>query len=379
MVDAARDRRKSVVRFGKKPKHPSHATKILIVSDNIPPIAGGAENVAWNLAKTLSERHEVGVLHIEDGKERTDIVGKITLLSLPRVKHALRAYGIFRKGSVLERVRQFAPDIIQYHMPSFLSLALEKDKIPKVLTIHQSKDAEYKTSLKERHLNIYIRRRMEKNVNAVIVTARWAHAYFAERDGITPLQIIPNGVYCDTFKLLAPPSACDRNVLYVGRLEIKKGVREILAAAGEMQDINFIFPSSGSLSGEIEGKNIKNIGFIKDAKELCSLYNTARVCLFPSYGENFPIVGLEALACGRPVLCTRRGFDEYVENGKTGIFLESPAKNEIVKKLRGVIDNADELDRMSRACRERALEFDWKVIAAKYEKLYETLLAGTSN
>jgi glycosyltransferase involved in cell wall biosynthesis len=353
--------------------------KILIVSDNIPPVAGGAENVAWNLAKMLSERHEVGVLHVDDGKDRTDIVGKITLLSLPRVKHALRAYGIFRKGYVLERVRQFAPDIIQYHMPSFLSLALEKEKIPKVLTIHQSKDNEYKTSLKERHLSIYIRRRTEKNVNAVTMTSQWAGKYFAERDGISSFQIIPNGVYCDTFTSHTPPSACDRNVLYVGRLEIKKGVREILSAAGDLPDINFIFPSSGSLSNEIKGKNIKNIGFIRDENELSNLYNTARVCLFPSYGENFPIVGLEALACGRPVLCTRRGFDEYVENGKTGIFLESPAKSEIVEKLLGVIDNPDELDKMSRACRERALEFDWKIIAAQYEKLYETLLSGMSN
>ncbi len=351
--------------------------KILIVSDNIPPIAGGAENVAWNLAKTLSERHDVGVLHIEDGKERADIVGKITLLSLPRVKHALRIYSIFRKGAVLEQVRRFAPDIIQYHMPSFLSLALEREKIPKVLTIHQSKDSEYKTSLKERHLSVYIRRRVEKNVNAVIVTSRWAREYFAERDGITPFQIIPNGVYCDTFKLLTPPSACDRTVLFVGRLEVRKGVREILAAARDLPDINFIFPSSGSLSGEIKGKNVRNIGFIKDASELCRLYNTARVCLFPSYGENFPIVGMEALACGRPVICTRRGFDEYVENGTTGIFLESPTKREIVDKLLGIIDNPGELDRMSRACRKKALELDWNVIAAQYEKLYETLLAGT--
>ena len=378
MVNAARPA-KTVGSFGKKDEHPSNAMKILIVSDNIPPIAGGAETVAWNLAKTLSEKHDVGVLHIEDGKERADIVGKIKLLGLPRVRHPLRVYGILRKGHVLEQVRQFAPDIIQYHMPSFLSLALEKEKIPKVLTIHQSKDAEYKTSLKERHLNIYIRRRTEKNVNAVIVTARWAQAYFAERDGITPFQIIPNGVYCDTFKLLTPPSACDRNALYVGRLEIRKGVREILAAARELPDIDFIFPSSGSLSGEIKGKNVRNIGFIKDANDLCKLYNTARVCLFPSYGENFPIVGLEALACGRPVLCTRRGFDEYIENGKTGIFLDSPAKDEIVEKLRGVMDNADELDRMSLACRAKALEFDWNVIAAQYEKLYETLLAGTGN
>jgi glycosyltransferase involved in cell wall biosynthesis len=352
--------------------------RILIVAENIPPFAGGAENVAWNLARTLSDRHEVGVLHFEDRTERVNDVGKITLLSLPREKHPFRAYGVLRKRDVLKRVRQFAPDIIQYHMPSYLSFALEKEKIPKVLTIHQSKDNEYAGSLKTHWIRIYIRRRTERNVNAVVVTSRWAKTYFAERDGITPFQIIPNGVYCDTFRLRTPPSACDRNVLYVGRLEIMKGVREILSAANELPDINFIFPSSGSLSGEIKGRNIRNLGFIKNENELCDLYNTARVCLFPSYGENFPIVGLEALACGRPVLCTRRGFDEYVENGKTGIFLESPAKNEIVSKLRGVIDNLDELDGMSRACRERALEFDWRVIGATYEELYERLLAGKS-
>jgi glycosyltransferase involved in cell wall biosynthesis len=359
----------------KRLRHPENVMRILIVSDNIPPFAGGAENVAWNVARALSERHEVGVLHIDDGKERTD-AGKIALLSLPREKHSLRSYGILRRDYVTQRVRSFAPDIIQYHMPSFLSLALEKEKIPKVLTIHQSKDSEYTTHLKQRYLGIYIRRRTEKNVDAVVVTSRWARTYFAERDGITPSRIIPNGVYCDTFNVRTPPSSCGRTVLYVGRLEIKKGVREILSAAAELPDIDFVFPGSGSLSNEIKGRNVRNVGFLRDVNELCDLYNTARVCLFPSYGENFPIVGLEALACGRPVLCTRRGFDEYVESGKTGFFLESPSTSEIVEKLRGVIDDPGLLDRMSRACREKALEFDWKIIASQYEKLYETLLAS---
>jgi glycosyltransferase involved in cell wall biosynthesis len=364
-----------MVDAGRRRPH-SNTMKILFVSNNIPPMAGGAENVAWSLARTLSTRHDVGVLHIDDGKDRADIVGKITLLTLPRERHALRAYGVFRRNEVLNRVRRFSPDIIQYHMPSFLSFALEKEKTPKVLTIHQSKDHEYKTSLKERSFSIYIRRRSERNVHAVIVTSRWAHAYFSERDRIAPARIIPNGVYCDTFKVLAPPSACGRTALYVGRLEVRKGVREILAAAAELPDVDFLFPSSGSLSGEIKGRNVKNIGFVRDENELCRLYNTARVCLFPSYGENFPLVGLEALACGRPVICTRRGFDEYVEDGTTGLFLESPSKDGIVEKLRGVIDDPGRLDRMSRACREKALEYDWSAIATQYENLYETLLAG---
>ncbi|MDF9787578.1 glycosyltransferase family 4 protein [Polynucleobacter sphagniphilus] len=57
--------------------------------------------------------------------------------------------------------------------------------------------------------------------------------------------------------------------------------------------------------------------------ELVRLFQASDLFVLPTEYESFGLVGIEALACGLPVLCTKvGGLEDYVTNGQDGIFVE---------------------------------------------------------
>jgi len=63
-------------------------------------------------------------------------------------------------------------------------------------------------------------------------------------------------------------------------------------------------------------------------QDLAKLYQGADLFILPTEYESFGLVGMEALACGLPVLCTRvGGLEDYVTDGIDGIFVERNGKS----------------------------------------------------
>ena len=59
-----------------------------------------------------------------------------------------------------------------------------------------------------------------------------------------------------------------------------------------------------------------------DHNDLPHYYSAADLLVLPSHTESFGLVGLEALACGTPVLSTRVGaMDRIISSGKTGLLV----------------------------------------------------------
>lgn len=98
----------------------------------------------------------------------------------------------------------------------------------------------------------------------------------------------------------------------------------------------------------------------------------ARALVFPiQWDEPFGLVMIEAMACGTPVVATRRGsVPEVVEDGVSGIIVES------ADDVGAAIARVEELD--PAASRRRAEErFDQSAMAAGYEAVYRMLVEGT--
>ena len=82
---------------------------------------------------------------------------------------------------------------------------------------------------------------------------------------------------------------------------------------------------------------IKLIGFIPE-KELVDHYNLCDVFVMPSKGEGFGIVFLEALACGKPVICGNKdGSVDAVLNGKLGILVDPDNIDQIAEAIINVL------------------------------------------
>ncbi|MGQ9469144.1 MAG: glycosyltransferase family 4 protein [Nitrososphaerales archaeon] len=114
---------------------------------------------------------------------------------------------------------------------------------------------------------------------------------------------IPNFVNTDIYK----PVIKKRDkftVLYIGRPLWQKGWDIFLTLANTLRskyDIEFIW--IGGLKNNSD--NVKGLGYITNEQELAKLYSSAHVVIYPSRFDNFPLVIVESLACGTPVLTTR--------------------------------------------------------------------------
>ncbi len=107
----------------------------------------------------------------------------------------------------------------------------------------------------------------------------------------------------------------DNIVLFAGRLTENKGIDILLNAAKKYEDGNILTIIAGGggllkdLQKQVKDLNLQDVVFVGDQSQrnLCRLYNIADVLAAPSRVEGFGLVGIEALACGIPVIGTKEG------------------------------------------------------------------------
>jgi glycosyltransferase involved in cell wall biosynthesis len=174
------------------------------------------------------------------------------------------------------------------------------------------------------------------------------------------------------------------HLLYLGRLEPEKGLRELCAAFSGVSkhnpSIKLTIAGWGSLEKELLETygNAPGIIFtgqvVDDAKS--NLLSNADLLVVPStYLEISPLVVLEAYAFGKPVLASRiGGLPELIEDGKTGWLVEPVNVAELAQAIESAIHNPALLSQMSLACFQKAEKYSVEMMTSNYEKLYLNLL-----
>jgi glycosyltransferase involved in cell wall biosynthesis len=117
------------------------------------------------------------------------------------------------------------------------------------------------------------------------------------------------------------------------------------------------------------------MGRLQDPLSLRVLYSAADAMVIPSRQDNLPNTGLEAHACGTPVIAFRvGGLPDIVDHLKTG-YLAAPFDIEdLARGVRWVLAESDLLDVLGKLARQRALEL-WspEKISDFYYKLYASM------
>lgn len=129
-------------------------------------------------------------------------------------------------------------------------------------------------------------------------------------------SVIPWGVSGDQFGQ-QPIRAWSGELLYVGRIDSRKGITTLFRALALLPDYALTVVGGGDSSHERELRLLAlNLGVAEriywagpvGPAEVASYYAKADVCVFPSeWEEPFGLVALEAMACGRPLVATATG------------------------------------------------------------------------
>lgn len=116
---------------------------------------------------------------------------------------------------------------------------------------------------------------------------------------------------------------------------------------------------------------IQFLGFVSDS-ELLQLYNACDVFVFPSYYEGFGMPALEAMACGRAVVCSSTSALPEVVDGAALLF-DPYSVDEMVRAMADLLLDAELRARMERLGLQRAAHFSWENAAQKTLEVYHSV------
>lgn len=145
---------------------------------------------------------------------------------------------------------------------------------------------------------------------------------------------------------------------YAGRLSPEKGVEHIIFAARQLADISVKIAGDGPIFSELAQKASINVKFVGrlDHKQMLKFYEGAKFLVFPSnWYEVCPMVILESLSCGLPVIASRiGGLPELVEDHKTGLLFEPGNSKDLARKMSILWENPKMCEKMGIAAIEKA-------------------------
>jgi glycosyltransferase involved in cell wall biosynthesis len=189
--------------------------------------------------------------------------------------------------------------------------------------------------------------------------------------------------------------------LFAGAIVPEKGVlhlaRAFVRLAAQMPNVCLALAGASSLWGttltrdlhsgyEAEVRNAlrelhdaQKIVFLGKvaAAEMPAIYAAADVVVIPSvWREPFPLVGLEALASGRPVIASNTGGLSEMIDEQTGVLVTPGDEAELAAAMRILASNPDMRAQQGQAARQRATRYSWQVAAREIDDIYHAILAG---
>jgi glycosyltransferase involved in cell wall biosynthesis len=222
-------------------------------------------------------------------------------------------------------------------------------------------------------------------------------AEFVSQDMNYPLdaiKLIYNPIdpteFCPEGKMAIEADDDRLKVVFVGRLEERKGVRYLVHAIPEVvravpnahfyiigDDTN---TAKGQTSALAELKQFiaetncgANITFIPRVllTELPMYYRSADISIVPSLYDNSPYTCLEAMSCGRPVIGTNAGgTPEYI--GDAGVLIEPKDSKAIAQALIALLKDEKKRKALGQMARERVLKlFQRTAVAEQTAELYQ--------
>jgi phosphatidyl-myo-inositol alpha-mannosyltransferase len=209
-----------------------------------------------------------------------------------------------------------------------------------------------------------------------------------EASGIIPgdYQVIPHATEAAQYRSSAKPlpkfADGKKNILFLGRLENRKGVHLLLQifpdVMEKIKDVRLIIAGDGPMRKELE-KTADDLGITShvsfegyiDENLKANYFASADLCVFPAtHGECFGIVLIECLSYGKiPVAFANEGYGSVLEN-LPDVLVENRNLDELTSRIVHFLTNDKERKRSEKACLNEASKFSWDHVGPQFEKIY---------
>ncbi len=199
--------------------------------------------------------------------------------------------------------------------------------------------------------------------------------------GLDNAVFVPNSKIINHYGEKTPKQDKKMHFVFLSRVEEYKGCTDIIAGVDalnqegyrgkfdvvfygrESEDASYakLFQEMVDTHNEVEYKGLLNLRDTNNYDELAQ-YD---VMLFPTYwhGEGFPGIVIDAYIASLPIIASDWNLNkDVVEDDMTGWIIPSHDVNALVERMKYVIDHPDEVQRMSIICKERAAQYDSRIV-----------------
>ena len=368
----------------------------------MPPTSGGAiERWIRDAAGRLIARgHDVHVISRDHGDGVTAATHNGVHHHFVRISETIDTglpaaliRGLYYYAQAERLIARIAPDVVHHHSrPAVLWLSRAVSSVPQVVSLHSM---DYGWGFGYRGWDRPLFSRGLAAAARILCVSDFIRRHTVERyPAVTrTATVLYNGVDGETFSPLPAGStpAAAKTILYVGRVEARKGVHVLLDAferwiAPRCPDARLLIvgPHSywdrqpSTYYTEIVGHcqahpRIELRGPTYVDAELAQLYREAMVSVVPStFPEALGLTALEAQASGVPVVVSDAGgLPETVAAGSSGIVFPNNDAEQLANAVIGLLEDEPRRQAMASAAREWSMRmFSWDVIAAQLEKVY---------
>ncbi len=339
------------------------------------------------IAPASKAMHTLGDRFIRIGTPRPlPVSGSIARITLSlRIEHNIKE--VFAREKF---------DICHLHeplMPTLCTTTLRLKRCPMVGTFHASGGKNWYTMFSP-IMKWYLDRwwsKLDGRIAVSPVARNYINHYFPGQ-----YTIFPNGIDTHHFDHRVEPFSHYRdgkfNILFVGRLEKRKGFDYLLDAykmvRKEYKDCRLIQVGPGKrlrrkYEKRVVNENIPDVFFTGYATyaDLPRYYKTGDVICFPNTGwESFGIVLLEAMSVGRPIIASDiDGFNAVLTDGREGIAVPPRDSSKLAEAILKLIHDEPLRHAMGELGRQYAAKYDWELLARRLLEYYGAVLDRVGN
>ena len=294
------------------------------------------------------------------------------------------ALSVWRRPRIKALIRNGGYDVVHVHEPFAPvppNLGARTSSALTVGTFHAYREHGHLYRMSK-----YMLRTSPRRLDGRIAVSNAARSY-VNRFYPGEYEIIPNGIDFDRFATPAP--ALEEfddgriNLVFVGRMEKRKGLRYLLSAYADLKwdypELRLIVVGPGEPDAESQRvmgeRNLTDVVFAGRVSDdlLPAYYQAADIFCSPATGgESFGIVLLEAMAAGVSIVASDiAGYRGVVDHGVDGLLARPSDSATLAGAIRTLVEDRDLRNRIGAAGRIKAQRYRWSKDASRVLDFYD--------